>query len=827
MRAVRWTLGLLGAAALLLAGAVAALTLALDAGVLTPRLVAAIEGATGRAASLGAVSLRPGLTPRLAVEGASLANLPGGSRPEMARIRRMEARLALLPLLRGEVAFRRIAIEGAEILLERTAGGAPNWVFAPAPAGPAAPAAGGGPGRVEAGRRVVVDEVVLTDSRLVLPDARLGAVAVSRARAGGIGAGGPVAFEAALALHGVALEVTGEAAAGEGPSRASLAAGRNRILAEGAIGREIALTATLPEPAALRPLIAALAPALRLPAVLPPLEGALRLAPDLRPLALTLRAGPLDLAAVAPGLSLGAITLAMPALDRPAEVTLEGARAGLAFRARLVLDPPAGLLPWRPEAPVALTLTAEAAGARAEATGRVARPRAGRGAAFDLRATVPDLHAFAPLWPEAPALRGASLSARLVVADGAGGPWRIDPFRIEAPALQAEGALTLRPGALPRAEGRVAVARLDLDALGRRAAPAAAPAGAPPAAPAPSPAPPAPPAAAEARVIPDLPLPLAAARAWTGRVEIQAGQVVAGGATWRDLAAVIAAADGALRVEPFAVVTPGGPLRGRIRLDAGAAPPALAVQLASEGAGLDLGALRRARGEAAGLQGRAEIAIDLAGRGATTREVAATLGGEAGLAMIEGRLLAANLLRVGPDLARLLLPGAERQALDIRCLALRLSAEDGMAETRALLLETSAGRIDGAVAVNLREETLAAHLLPDVSLFGVTVRAPVSVGGTLAQPRIGADPARALGQVMRDTATNRLWRDPTVEWLRNRATAAHPAGDCAAQLRLARMGRDGPAPPPRPVMPGVPRELQGTTQDLLRGLGGLLGGGRR
>lgn len=825
MRALKWTLGLLAGAVLLVVGAVVALTVALDAGALTPRLVAAIEGATGRTASLGAVSLRPGLTPRLAVEGASLANLPGGSRPEMARIRRMEASLALLPLLHGEVAFRRIAIEGAEILLERTAEGAPNWVFAPAPAEPSAPAVGEAPRQAGTGRRVVVAEVVLADSRLVLPDPRLGAVEITRASATGIGAGAAAAFEAVLALHGVALEVTGEVPAGEGPSRASLVAGRNRIVAEGAMGQEVTLTATLPEPAALRPLLASLVPGLTLPEALPVLEGTLRLAPDFKPLALTLRTGALDLAAVAPGLSVSALTVAMPALDRPAELTAEGSRAGLAFRARLTLDPPGPLLPWRPEAPVAVTLTAEAAGARAEATGRIARPQARRGAAFDLRATVPDLRAFAPLWPEAPALREASLAARLVAEDGTGGPLRIESFRVEAPALQAEGALTLRPGTPPRVEGRVAAARLDLDALGQRAAPAAAPAGAPAAVPAPAPT--APSAAADPRVIPDLPLPLAAARAWAGRVEIQAGQVVTGGTTWRDLRAVLAAANGALRVEPFAVVTPGGPLRGQIRLEAGTAPPTLTVQLASEGRGLDLGALRRAWGEAAGLQGRAEIAIDLAGRGVTTRQVAATLGGEVGLAMIEGRLFAANLLRVGPDLARLLLPGAERQGLDIRCLALRLSAEDGMAETRALLLETSAGRIDGAVALNLREETLAAHLLPDVSLFGVTVRAPVSVGGTLAQPRIGADPARALGRVMRDTAANRLWRDPTVEWLRNRATGAHPAGDCPAQLRLARMGRDGPVPPAQRVVPVVPRELQGTTQDLLRGLGGLLGGGRR
>ena len=114
-------------------GGVVALTYALDAGALTPRIVAAIEAATGRAATLGHVSIGLGLTPRVTIEDATLANIPGGSRPEMARIRHIEAHLALLPLLGGDIAFSRIAVEGADILLETAADGTPNWVSSPTP----------------------------------------------------------------------------------------------------------------------------------------------------------------------------------------------------------------------------------------------------------------------------------------------------------------------------------------------------------------------------------------------------------------------------------------------------------------------------------------------------------------------------------------------------------------------------------------------------------------------------------------------------------------------------------------------------------------------
>ncbi|CAH0198992.1 hypothetical protein ROS9278_01873 [Roseomonas sp. CECT 9278] len=300
----------------------------------------------------------------------------------------------------------------------------------------------------------------------------------------------------------------------------------------------------------------------------------------------------------------------------------------------------------------------------------------------------------------------------------------------------------------------------------------------------------------------------------------------------------LAMADGTARLRGFSAVTPGGPVRGEATLNAAADPPRVALSLRSEGRGLDLSALRRARGEATGIEGRAEIILNFTGQGATTRAVAATLSGELGLAVVEGRLAHEGLLRLGPDLVRLLMPGAPREGLALRCLALRMSAEAGMARSQALLVETSAGKIDGVLAVNLRTEALAARLLPDVTLLGIRVRAPVGIGGTLATPRVGVEPGRALGQVIEDTVANRLWRDPTVEWLRGQVGGGAPAGDCATQLRLARMGADGPVPAAERFVPGVPRELQGTTQEVLRGLGGiggalggavggLLGGGRR
>ena len=833
MRALKWAAGLLGGVVLVAAGGIVAATYALDAGALTPRILAAIESATGRTATLGRVSVGLGLTPRVTIEDATLANIPGGSRPDMARIRRASANIALLPLLRGDIAFRSIAVDGADILLEQGPDGTPNWVFHPS-AREAAPAAATAP-QPAADRprqRIAIGVVTLADSRVTLPDPRLGAIMIEAAHVQGLADGGADSFTARIGVHGITLALIGEAPPAPAPIRASLAAGANRLAAQGRPGEGIAFDATIPDYPALRPLIAALAPGASLPAMLPALTATLRLGADLRPVGGTLHAAAADLATIRPGLALTRLDLAAPGLEQPAEVTLEGSQSGLPFTAKLTLDRPGALLPWAAEAPLAVTLQAEAAGARAEANGRILRPRAFEGATFDIRAAVPDMLALAPVLPDPLPLRDATFAARVITDTPLRGPLRIEALRIAAPALVAGGELRLSPGRPFGIEGRVVAERIDLDALARRvpratdtpATPAGPdPAPAAPTAPRASPAtPPSPPAVATDRlIIPDITLPLAGLATWHGRVDLRATQLRIDGMDWRDLHAAIVQENEVLRAAPLAVTSPGGALRGALRIDRNASPPTIAFTLRSEGAGLDLAALRRARGEAPGIEGHAQVAIDVSARGATTRALAGSLTGDAGLALVDGRLDRAGLARIGPELMALLVPGAPPDGLALRCLALRITAEDGIATTSALLVETSLGRVGGMAATNLRSEALAARLLPDIRLFGVAVRAPVGLGGTLAAPRIGVTPANALGHVVGDTGANRLWQDPALDWLRGRG-GAPPGGDCAEQLRAARMGAEGPEPRAA-LAPEVPRDLRGPAQDLLRG---LLGGGR-
>ncbi|MFM8613923.1 MAG: hypothetical protein ACKOC9_04230, partial [Alphaproteobacteria bacterium] len=138
--------------------------------------------------------------------------------------------------------------------------------------------------------------------------------------------------------------------------------------------------------------------------------------------------------------------------------------------------------------------------------------------------------------------------------------------------------------------------------------------------------------------------------------------------------------------------------------------------------------------------------------------------------------------------------------------------------------------------INLRDESLNGRLNTNLRVFGLGLRAPVNLGGTLAAPRIGVPPGAALGQnaagLLADTLTGRVVTDPLGNLLGGSGRNAE--ADCAEPLRIARLGADGPAPAPRAApeaaqeapRSGVPA-LPSPVQDVLRGLGGILGGGRR
>jgi uncharacterized protein involved in outer membrane biogenesis len=79
--------------------------------------------------SIGGMQLRWRGHPTLELSDVVLGNLPGGSEPQMARIRSVQMRLSLLDLLRGRIFVPEAAVSDVDLLLERLPDGRENWVL--------------------------------------------------------------------------------------------------------------------------------------------------------------------------------------------------------------------------------------------------------------------------------------------------------------------------------------------------------------------------------------------------------------------------------------------------------------------------------------------------------------------------------------------------------------------------------------------------------------------------------------------------------------------------------------------------------------------------
>ena len=294
--------------------------------------------------------------------------------------------------------------------------------------------------------------------------------------------------------------------------------------------------------------------------------------------------------------------------------------------------------------------------------------------------------------------------------------------------------------------------------------------------------------------------------------------------------------NGALTLAPFNLAIPAGRLAGQINVNAAATPPQFGLRLRSQATGLDLAALSGAL-DGLGLRGQADFAADLSGAGATTRAIAASLNGDMGLALVNGRLEQGSAMDALGAVLALLSPAAQRLgAVELRCVALAFTAVQGVAQSRALFMDSAIGQINGQAAINLRDESLNGRLNTNLRVLGLALRAPVNLGGTLAAPRLGVPPGVALGQnaagLLADALTGRVVTDPIGNLLGGSGRNAE--ADCAEPLRIARLGAEGAAPAPRAApeaaqeapRPSVP-SLPSPVQDVLRGLGGILGGGRR
>ncbi len=194
----------------LLVATIAALAIALvtvDANRFKPEIVQAVENATGRDLEIaGRIELGVSLVPTLVLNQVTLSNAAWGTQPGMFRAGVIEAWVALLPLLLGELEIRRLELHSVELYLETDAAGLGNWRFGEdVDSEPQDPNTG-------SARGPALDEVEISDARLTYRDGPSGRVTTMQVASLDIssrGFGQPVGVELDAVVAGHPVEASG------------------------------------------------------------------------------------------------------------------------------------------------------------------------------------------------------------------------------------------------------------------------------------------------------------------------------------------------------------------------------------------------------------------------------------------------------------------------------------------------------------------------------------------------------------------------------------------------------------------------------------------
>ncbi len=139
--------------------------------------------ATGRAVTVGDMSLSLSLNPAIVVKDVKVANAPGGSRPEMATIKKVEAHTQLIPLLFGNINITSLTVEDPDVLFETDANGKGNWEFGNTSSG-----GGSSSGSVP----LTVNDISVTGLKFAYHDKKAGTTADVAAKSVDVDIDGPV-----------------------------------------------------------------------------------------------------------------------------------------------------------------------------------------------------------------------------------------------------------------------------------------------------------------------------------------------------------------------------------------------------------------------------------------------------------------------------------------------------------------------------------------------------------------------------------------------------------------------------------------------------------
>jgi len=798
-----------------------------------PELTAAVEKATGRQLTLGGpIKISISLSPQISADNVSLANPPGFADPNLLTISRLQARIALLPLIVHQINIVKLVVLRPAVFVETTKTGAADWDLTPPSAANAASASApvNPAGPRLSGYKLSLEAVEIRDGSIILRPAHSAnpiTIALERFTGTAASASSPLIFSAGASFEGIPVSMNGAvgpverfSGTGSGPWPIDLTVSSRGATAnvDGRVseprnfsGYDLAIKLSIP---ALETLADGLPSGMDIRGEIPPVHGIVGSAevvdqnapmPAINNLAI--KAAASDLSGVRPGLMLARLDMEAPSLTSPISVSATGSigpapisLAGKFGAASLFINPallPPVANPSPPNFPV--SIQAQAGNDSLEIDGGIATPMTLSGTALNVKMSIPDLSLLGPL-------AGTSLPGwKNIIAQGTlidpGGLGLANAIGIDSLVLNMDNAglggdLSWYFGKHPRLQVALKAQQIDLDPLL-----AAMPVAPPPTPPAQT-SPPAP--QQTSYLVPPVKLPLAMLRAASADIQLAADTLIFHHASYTAVQGHAVLANGVLTISPVTALIPGGSVAANASVDASNDPAETTV--AVDAPALALSPFLNAIGLPSTAEGTLQAGMSASGTGDSLPDLASSVQGQLGMAMVNGTVDGAVLSRLfGAALSAVDLPASlvgAQGPVAVRCFGLRIDAENGIGRVSALTLDSNRLLVQGGGSLNFGNETLGLILRPQLRVDGNEIGVPVKVGGTFSDPTTSVaelaavqDAAKTAIGLTVSLADEVPGAGSLLGKIERTIGPASPGAVCPAALSLARLGKPGPAAP--------------------------------
>lgn len=265
---------------------------------------------------------------------------------------------------------------------------------------------------------------------------------------------------------------------------------------------------------------------------------------------------------------------------------------------------------------------------------------------------------------------------------------------------------------------------------------------------------------ADGRVLPDSELPFSALHQLDADLDLRLVDVRAAGATLDVLTADLTLDDGTLRLQPLRAE------RGEAQVTAFASLYSKAQPVQTD-LKVDLSrlSLERIIGDvplaSVPVTGRLGGNVELGMSGDTLAEMLGSADGSIFLAMDDGQLSGLLIELLGLDVTEALglavTEGDDDAAVPIRCALTQFDADAGTLDVQHFVIDTADTLIRADGTVGLGKETLDLEIVPHPKDFSLlSLRSPIGIQGTFAQPEIFTDPVGLGVESTADKVINAL-----------------------------------------------------------------------